>query len=55
MPVACLSLPCTACFCLTQFLASLSMRCAVPMTKGPFWMIATGDVFLAIHLGLVDL
>ena len=61
VPVACLSLPCVfgsemrACYGLTQFLASLFLLCAVPVTTGSFWMIATSDELLAIHLGLVDL
>ena len=44
-----------ACFCLTQFLASLSLRCAIPVTTGSFGVIATSNVFLAIiHLGFID-
>ena len=44
-----------ACYGLTQFLASLFLHYAVPVTTGSFWMIATSDELLAIHLGLVDL
>ena len=44
-----------ACYGLTQFLASLFLRCAVPVTTGSFWTIATSAELLAIHLGLVDL
>ena len=44
-----------ACYGLTQFLASLFLRYTVPVTTGSFWMIATSDELLAIHLGLVDL
>ena len=44
-----------ACYCSTQFLASLFLRYAVPVTTGFFWMIATSDELLTIHLGLVDL
>ena len=43
-----------ACYGLTQFLASLFLRCAVPVTTGSFWMIATSDELLAIHIGLVS-
>ena len=32
-----------------------ALCCAVPVTTGSFWMIATSDELLAIHLGLVDL
>ena len=45
----------SACYCLTQFLALLSLCCAIPVTTGSLWMIATSDELLAIHLGLVDL
>ena len=44
-----------ACYGLTQFLASVFLRCAVPVTTGSFRMIATSAELLAIHLGLVDL
>ena len=44
-----------ACYCLTQFLASLFLQYVLPVKTGFFWMIATSDEFLAIHLGLVDL
>ena len=44
-----------ACYGLSQFLASLFLCYAVPVTTGSFWMIAMGGDLLAIHLGLVDL